>query len=496
MRTSGILMHLTSLPSPFGVGTMGQAARDFADFLQQAGQSLWQLLPICPTGFGDSPYQSFSAFAGNPYLIDLEDLTRDGLLERADYCHINWGERPQTVDYGRLYQQRGGVLRKACRRVLKREAFHAFCQQNAFWLDDYALFMALKEEQGNAPWFDWPLPLRDRQPLALEQAGARLAEDVAFWKGVQFLFFRQWRALREYLAQRGIAVIGDMPLYVAEDGVDVWAHPEQFQLDADHLPTEVAGCPPDGFSATGQLWGNPLFDWDAMDRDGYSWWIERMKYQCSIYDIVRIDHFRGLDAYYAIPYGAVDAAQGRWRPGPGKKLFQSIEAALGPQPIIAEDLGFLTPSLHQLREDLGIPGMRLLEFAFDSRDQGGSLYLPHNYVQNCVAYIGTHDNEPALGWLGTACSEDAAYAKEYLRLSEDEGLHWGMMRAIWASVADRAIVQMQDVLGLGSESRMNIPSTVGQNWTWRAPPDYLSPGLAQRLFREMRLYGRLPVPNV
>ena len=494
MRSSGILMHLTSLPSPHGIGTMGAEARRFADFLSAAGQTYWQLLPICPTSYGDSPYQTFSTFAGNPYLIDLDDLRSDGLLEAGEYENLDWGSDPLSVDYALLYQTRYLVLWRACGRLLAAPPadYAAFCEENSFWLGDYALFMALKDSHGGAPWQEWEAPLRLREEEALAEAGAELDEQVRFWQAVQYLFFRQWKALKRYANDRGVEIIGDLPIYVSGDSVDVWAHPEQFQLDENLLPTAVAGCPPDGFSADGQLWGNPLFDWDSMERDGYAWWVRRIACQCAIYDVLRIDHFRGFDSYYAIPYGAKTAQNGEWREGPGRKLFAAVEAALGARKIIAEDLGFLTPSVHALRDASGFPGMKVLEFAFDSRDGGGSDYQPHNYPRNCVAYIGTHDNDTAVGWLASADPEDVAYAKEYLRLSEAEGYHWGMMRALWGSVADTVVVQMQDVLGLGGEARMNVPSTVGTNWKWRAGADYLAPGLAQRLRHEMKLYGRLP----
>lgn len=494
MRTSGILMHLTSLPSPHGVGTMGAEARAFADFLARAGQTWWQLLPICPTSFGDSPYQTFSTFAGNPYLIDLDDLAEEGLLKREEYEGAGWGDDPLSVDYGLLYQRRYPVLRRACGRLLEAPPaeFSAFVRENAFWLEDYALFMALKDRSGGAPWQEWEEPLRRREAGALAEARKELAGELDFWRGVQFLFFRQWRKLKAHANAEGVKIIGDLPIYVSGDSVDVWAHPEQFQLDEELRPTEVAGCPPDGFSAGGQLWGNPLFDWEAMERDGYAWWVRRIGYQCEIYDVLRIDHFRGFDSYYAIPWGLPDAKRGAWKKGPGIKLFRAVEEAIGRRDIIAEDLGFLTPSVHALRDAAGFPGMKVLEFAFDSRDEGGSEYQPHNYPRSCVAYIGTHDNDTALGWMASAPPDDVRYAREYLRLSEAEGCHWGMMRALWASVADTAVVQMQDVLGLGSESRMNVPSTVGTNWKWRAAPGYLAPGLAERLRHEMELYGRLP----
>ena len=494
MRTSGVLMHLTSLPSPHGIGTMGADARHFVEFLAAAGQTYWQILPICPTSFGDSPYQTFSTFAGNPYLIDLDDLAGEQLLFRGEYEDLTWGGEPDRVDYGLMYRTRYPVLWTACRRFLAEPSreYEAFCAENAFWLEDYALFMALKDEHGGAPWQDWEAPLRRREPDALDRARARLEEDRALWKTVQFLFFRQWQALKEYAGARGVSLIGDLPIYVSGDSVDVWANPGQFQLDGELRPTEVAGCPPDGFSAEGQLWGNPLFRWERMEADGYAWWVRRIGYQCKIYDVLRIDHFRGFDSYYAIPYGATDAKVGVWRKGPGIKLFRAVEEHLGRQRIIAEDLGFLTPSVRQLLKESGFPGMKVLEFAFDSRDGSGSDYLPHNFEKHCVAYTGTHDNETILGWMESAPAGDAAYAKDYLRIDEREGANWTMMRSIWQSVANTAVVQMQDLLDLGGEARMNEPSTVGKNWKWRALPGFDSPDLAARLYRETKIYCRTP----
>lgn len=473
---------------------MGQAARDFVDFLQQAGQTYWQLLPICPTSYGDSPYQSFSTFAGNPYFIDLEELEKCGLLRSVEYKNIDWQSAPDDINYGVLYSKRYPVLRKAAQRLLQNPPadFAAFCRQNNYWLEDFSLFMALKDTHGGAPWLDWEKPLRNRQPQALKQARSKHAEDIAFWKAVQYLFFSQWKVLRAYAGERGISFIGDLPIYVSLDSVDVWAHPELFQLDENRCPLEVAGCPPDGFSEDGQLWGNPLFDWDKMAQDDYSWWIGRIQYLCGIYNALRIDHFRGFESYYAIPFGDTDARGGRWRKGPGMDLFRAVERAIGRQPIIAEDLGFLTNSVRQMLRESGFPGMKVLEFAFDSRDSSESDYLPHNYPPHCVAYIGTHDNDTALGWMHTADAGDIALAAEYLRLREDEGYHWGMMKALWASAADLTVIQAQDLLGLGSASRMNIPSTVGNNWRWRALPGSFTPELAQKLRHFMKLYGRLP----
>ena len=464
------------------------------EFLSESGQSYWQMLPIGPTGYGDSPYQSFSSYAGNPYFIDLDDLAEEGLLNPGEYQGLEWGGRSDCVDYGLLYQTRFPVLRKAvCRLWEKRKAeVDAFCRAESGWLEDYALFMALKAHFDGIPWQEWPEGLRRREKAAMEQAREQMAEDVPFWKGVQFLFFHQWELLKHLAEQKGISIIGDLPIYVAEDSADVWAHPEQFQMDEDLRPTRVAGCPPDGFSADGQLWGNPLFDWEHLRSEGYRWWMKRIAFQFRFYDVLRIDHFRGFDAYYAIPAGAENAKNGVWEPGPGLDFFRAMEKALGKRAIIAEDLGFLTPSVHKLLSDTGYPGMKVLEFAFDSRDGGGRVYQPHNYPPHCVAYVGTHDNDTALGWLNTADPDDVALAREYLHLDPKEGENWGMMRAIWSSAADCAIVQMQDLLGLGSEGRINTPSTLGGNWQWRALPGFDSPALAKRLRRQMELYERLP----
>lgn len=493
MRKSGILMHLSSLPSPYGIGTMGQSARNFIDFLREAGQSYWQLLPICPTSYGDSPYQSFSTFAGNPYFIDLDALAADGLLTRDEFCNIDWECTPDDINFGALYEKRYPVLRRAASRFLQqpRADFDEFRRENATWLPDYALFMALKDVHGGAPWWEWDEPLRMCNPDAISQARMRHADEIVFWEVVQYLFFAQWNALKTYAHDRDISIIGDLPIYVSLDSVDVWAHPALFQLDKNKRPREVAGCPPDGFSADGQLWGNPLFDWESMARDDYAWWVDRIGYLCAIYDILRIDHFRGFDSYYAIPYGATTAKIGRWCKGPGMDLFRAVERAIGKQPIIAEDLGFLTDSVRELLHESGFPGMRVLEFAFDSRDSAGSEYLPHNYVPHCVAYTGTHDNDTILGWFDSADPADAAYAVEYLRLTEQEGYHWGMIRALWGSVASLTVAQAQDLLGLGGEARMNIPSTVGANWRWRALPGCFTPALAHKLRHMTRLYGRL-----
>ena len=490
-------MHLTSLPSRWGIGAMGSEARSFVDFLADGGQSWWQILPIGPTSYGDSPYQSFSTFAGNPYLIDLDELAAEGLLNREEYENTNWGDNPTCVDYGLLYEKRYPVLRKAAVRLLTTppEDFASYIENNKSWLTDYALFMALKDAHGGRPWWEWAEALQRRRSKALDKARLDFSEDIMFWQAVQYLFFRQWRRLKNYANHRGVRIIGDLPIYVAMDSADVWAGSDQFQLDGDLRPVEVSGCPPDGFSADGQLWGNPLFRWDRMKQDGYRWWLERISFQFTIYDMLRIDHFRGFDAYYAIPYGEPTARNGRWRDGPGLDFFKTVNARLGERDIIAEDLGFLTDSVRKLLRDTGYPGMKILEFAFDSRDNGSD-YLPHCYPTHCVVYTGTHDNDTIQGWMKTAPKKDVSFAKDYLRLNAREGYHWGMMRGAWASPADLAVMQAQDLLGLGSEARMNIPSTLGTNWKWRALPGVFTPALAARLRREAQVYQRLPKKSV
>ncbi|NBI09885.1 4-alpha-glucanotransferase [Colidextribacter sp. OB.20] len=493
MRKAGILLPVSSLPSSYGIGTLGAEARKFVDFLAAGGQSCWQVLPLGPTSYGDSPYQSFSSFAGNPYFIDLDLLAEEGLLEGPEYEGLSWGEDPAQVDYGLLYANRYPVLRGACARLLaqNRPELAAFCREQEGWLEDYALFMALKDRYGGSSWLEWPEELRLRRPEALDRARTELAGEISFWKGVQYLFFSQWWRLKEYANKKGISIIGDLPIYVALDSADVWAGRSQFQLDGEGRPTEVAGCPPDGFAAGGQLWGNPLFNWEGMREEGYAWWLGRIAFQFRLYDTLRIDHFRGFDEYFAVPYGESTARNGRWRSGPGIAFFQAVRKALGRKDIIAEDLGFLTPSVKKLLRDSGYPGMKVLELAFDSRDPDSG-YLPHSYPTHCVVYTGTHDNDTVQGWMASALKEDAAYAKAYLRLSRREGYHWGMMRAAWASPADLAVMQFQDILGLGSEARINTPSTLGGNWQWRTLPGAFDEKLSRRLYREMRVYQRLP----
>ena len=487
-------MPISSLPSPHGIGTLGAAAREFVDFLVRGGQSCWQILPVGPTSYGDSPYQSFSSFAGNPDFIDLDTLAEWGFLEPEEYQSLDWGSDPERVDYEALYRNRLAVLRLACSRLKRGDLFELRgVLWQADWLEDYALFMALKDRYDGAPWLEWPEELRLRRPAALERARKELAGEIDFWTRVQLLFFCQWWSLKEYANEKGVSIIGDLPIYVSIDSADVWANPEQFQLDAGGRPTEVAGCPPDGFAADGQLWGNPLFDWEAMKADGYRWWIRRIAAQFQLYDTLRIDHFRGFDEYYAIPYGDKTARNGRWKPGPGLNFFKTVNRALGRRQIIAEDLGFLTDSVRTLLRRTGYPGMKVLEFAFDAKG-GDSEYLPHRYEHNCVVYAGTHDNETIQGWLAAQRPAVRRYVRQYFHIARREDLAWGVMRGGWASVADLAVMQMQDLLSIGAEGRINVPSTLGGNWQWRLLPGQADGALAERLLEFMKLYHRGPKP--
>ena len=483
-------MHISSLPSEYGIGTMGKEARKFVDFLVKAGQTYWQILPVCPTSYGDSPYQSFSSFAGNPYFIDLTLLCGEKLLKKEECESYFWGKKRTEADFGTLYQNRYDLLKKAHSRFRKREPeeFSFFCEEEKEWLSDYAVFMALKDAHQGAAWEEWEDDFRFRKDAAMQKARITYAEEIHFYQMLQYLFFKQWRSLKEYANEKGIQIIGDVPIYVAGDSADVWANPDQFYLDEQLHPIEVAGCPPDAFSEDGQLWGNPLFRWDVMKRDGYAFWTKRISAMSKLYDVVRIDHFRGFDSYYAIPSGETTAKNGEWKKGPGMDLFRTLEKKLGKLNIIVEDLGFLTPSVLKLVKKSGFPGMKVLQFAFDPREE--SDYLPHNYKKHSVVYTGTHDNDTAAGWFKTAPRECVNFAKKYLNLTKEEGYHWGMMRGAWASVSDLAVVPMQDILGLGSAARMNTPSTLGCNWKWRAAPDQITPKLAAKVRKYMKMYGR------
>ena len=488
MRSSGILMHITSLPSPYGVGTMGKEAYKFVDFLKKAGQKFWQILPLTPTGYGDSPYQSCSTYAGNHYLIDLDMLVEQGLLRTEEITGCNWGANPNWADFGLLYTHRLNVLRLAYGRFTENAALEAFARENSNWLPDFALFMALKTQKNGKPWYEWEESLKRREPAAIWQARQELKEEIRFYTFVQYLFHCQWEQLRTYAHENGISIIGDVPIYVPYDSADVWSNPEWFLLDETLTPSDVAGCPPDGFNEDGQLWGNPLYRWDLHKKDNYSWWIQRLRGAAARYDVIRVDHFRGFAGFYAVPFGAENARNGKWMTGPGLDFMEAVKNALPDTPMIAEDLGFLTEDVRQLRDDSGFPGMKVLEFAFNT--DSSNEYLPHTYPANTVCYTGTHDNMPLKQWFAESDEKTVAFAKTYM--GEPENPIWGMIRLCMASVSELAVVQMQDYLELGSEARMNFPGTrTGSNWTWRATGGYLYPGLAQRIHRLTKIYGRL-----
>ena len=488
MRKSGILMHISSLPGPFGIGTMGKSAYEFVDFLCAAGQSYWQILPLSPTGYGDSPYQAFSAFAGNQYLIDPLLLQQQGLLTGQELEGFDWGQNAR-VDYGRLHRDREKLLRLAFKRFAQDRAYEEFLQQSP-WLEDYALFMALKGKFGGQSWHSWPLPLMLHDASALEEKRRELEEELQYEYFVQFQFHVQWHQLKKYANDRGIRIIGDVPIYVPLDSADVWANPELFRLDENRRPKMVAGCPPDSFSADGQLWGNPLYDWDKMQKDGYSWWIRRLRAAVEMYDVVRLDHFRGFESYWAIPAEDTTAINGSWMPGPGLDFIHAMHRAFPDKTFIAEDLGFVTEQVRQLLQASGYPGMKVLEFAFDSREEGN--YLPHLYPVNSVCYTGTHDNATLKQWFDEASPEDVAEARAYLGLHEDEGDVWGMIRGAMSSVSKLCVVQMQDYLLLGAEGRMNVPGTLtANNWSWRAQTGFTTKTLAEKIRQITGRYGRI-----
>lgn len=492
MRTSGILMHISSLPGETGIGTLGKEAYNFVDFLKAAGQTYWQVLPLCPTSYGDSPYQSFSTFAGNPYFIDFEILGKDCLLNENDYNKIDWGKNPEKVDFEKVYENRFKVLKKAYTAFDKNNSnYKIFCAENDFWLEDFALYMALKEKYNGKAWKEWDSDIKLRKNPALNSAKTELKDEIEFQKTVQYFFFVQWNKLKAYANTNGVKIIGDIPIYVAADSADVWANPKQFLLDKDCNPIEVAGCPPDAFSDVGQLWGNPLYDWDYMKKDGYSWWKKRIEHQCKMCDVIRIDHFRGFESYYCIPADSETAKIGEWRKGPGIEFFREIERDLGKKNIIAEDLGFLTPEVKKMLKQSKYPGMKVLQFAFDSDEDND--YTLHNITKNSVAYAGTHDNDTIIGYMTESAPRSTRKrAREYLRLTRREGYNWGMMKAVWSSNADTAIVTMQDLLGLGSEARMNFPSTTKDNWQWRAKSDYITDELTEKVKYYTALYKRIP----
>ena len=491
-RSAGILLPISSLPSKYGIGCFDKAAYAFVDFLKDAGQTCWQILPLGQTSYGDSPYQSFSTFAGNPYFISLDALCDEQLLTKEE-CEAVALPDTDCIDYSRLYETRYSLLRKAYNRMENDNAVLEFTASQP-WVEDYALFMALKDYFGGVSWDNWTEDIRLRKEEALKHWKERLAKEIGFYQFLQYQFFRQWNNLKAYANANGIRIIGDIPIYVAFDSADAWANPELFQLDEMGLPKAVAGCPPDGFAADGQLWGNPLYDWEYHKETGFKWWIERLRQCFAMYDVVRIDHFRGFDEYYSIPYGDKTAKNGHWEQGPGMDLFHAVEAALGKREVIAEDLGFMTDSVRQLVKDSGFPNMKVLEFAFDSRDTGSrNDYLPHNYNENCVAYTGTHDNQTITAWFQTITDEERSMAREYLcdEFTPDKKLHKVFISLIMRSRAKLCIIPMQDWLGLDDKSRINVPSTVGTNWKWRLLPTDLSDTLKEEIFKTTQIYGRM-----
>ncbi len=495
-RAAGILLPITSLPSNYGIGCFSKSAYDFIDWLKKAGQTYWQILPLGPTSYGDSPYQSFSTFAGNPYFINLEALIEEGVLTEEECKEADFGSQPNDIDYKKLYYNRYPLLRKAYERskVNENKAYLEFVEKNQWWLSDYALFMAVKSRFDGVEWTQWAEDIRLRWGFAMDYYRRELYFEIEFQQYMQFKFFEQWKKLKDYANQNGIRIIGDIPIYVAMDSADTWAHPELFQLDEQNVPYAVAGCPPDGFSADGQLWGNPLYRWNYHKSTGYDWWISRLAYCFQLYDVVRIDHFRGFDEYYSIPYGAKSAKTGHWEKGPGIELFRCVEQRLGWHEVIAEDLGYVTDSVRKLVYESGFPGMKVLEFAFDSRDSGSANdYLPHNYIENSVAYTGTHDNETICGWFESISKAEQQMAREYLCdfYTPKKQLYQAFLALVMRSNAKTCIIPMQDYLGYDNQCRINTPSTVGKNWRWRLTKVELSKELQEEIYNRTKRYGRI-----
>ena len=494
MRASGILLPIFSLPGKYGIGGFTKESYKFVDFLKRAHQKYWQILPLGPTGYGDSPYQSFSTFAGNPYYIDLDALVAEGLLTEAECKQHDASDASGKIDYEKLYNTRFDLLRLAFKRsnIRNNHQFNEFASQNAYWLDDYALFMALKNKFGGKAWTEWNEDIRIRKPETLEKERGELAEECDFYRFQQFYFITQWSALKKYANENGIEIIGDIPIYVAADSSDTWANPELFDLNDENIPNKVAGCPPDPFALTGQLWGNPLYDWDYHKETGYEWWIKRMEFCFNLYDVVRIDHFRGFDEYYAIPYGDPTAEFGTWQKGPGYDLFKAIKEKLGEKKVIAEDLGFLTDSVREMVKMTGYPGMKVLQFGFYGGPDGE--YLPHMLERNSVMYTGTHDNETSKGWyenlIDTKDKHTSKFFDEYTGNDFVETAASVMVRTAMNSISDTCIIMMQDYLNLGNEARINRPSTLGDNWVWRIKKGATTAKLADKIAHLTHLSGR------
>lgn len=480
MRSCGILMHITSLPSPYGIGTFGDEAERFVDWLKSAGQSYWQVLPVGPTGYGDSPYQSFSTYAGNPLLIDLDALVKGGLLSQAKCQAADYGADPTYVDFDKVNNTKMALLRDAYKNFEEDTGYLAFERSEAQWLDDYSLFMALKTENNLVSWTQWSDDLRFRKPVAIAEARERLKGEIGFWKFIQYTFYSQWDRLKSYANRNGIQIIGDIPIYVALDSSDVWANASLFEMDERLNPRRVAGVPPDYFSETGQLWGNPLYDWEAMKKEKFSWWINRIRKAAQLYDVVRVDHFRAFDTYWAVPYGDTTAINGKWEQGPGMDLWNEVKAQLGEVNIIAEDLGDIFDSVKELLKASGFPGMRVLQFGFNPESSDND-HLPHRYPPNCVAYTGTHDNSTVMGWYKSADVKSREMCRRYLKPMLFEKLNKAFIRELYKSSVGLAIVPMQDVIGLDDRARMNIPSTLGGNWKWRAVKKQINPKFAEMM---------------
>ena len=504
-RRCGVLLPVASLPSPYGIGCFSKEAYEFVDFLKEAGQTYWQILPLGQTGYGDSPYQSFSTFAGNPYFIDPESLIQAGYIDREGAERFDFGKEPRTVDYEKIYRSRYAFLRRAyanspfCLRPCGkwaedeydgvRKEFEDFRAENSDWLPDFALFSAVKEHYDGLMFMVWPEDIRLRKKDAMDHYRTMLDEEIRFYEFLQYLFAAQWKKLKEYANKKGIRIIGDIPIYVAFDSADTWSHPELFEFDEKGFPTVVAGVPPDAFSATGQLWGNPIYRWEYHKKTGYEWWIRRLAQMFRLYDVVRIDHFRGFDEYWAVPYGSDTAMDGEWRKGPGYDLFATVKEKLGKREIIAEDLGYLTKSVLRLVKKTGYPGMKVLQFAFEGDPDNA--YLPHNYPTNAIVYTGTHDNDTTRGWFTTADRKQRKFIKQYADIHSSRTATWDLIRLAMRSVAGTAIIPIQDYLDIGSEGRINTPSTLGGNWCWRLLPGELTPDLAASMREFAEVYGRI-----
>lgn len=494
MRSCGVLLPVSSLPSEYGIGCFDEEAYAFVDMLKEAGQKYWQVLPFGHTSYGDSPYQSFSTFAGNPYFVSLKEFVKKGYITVEDCEKCEMEGHPEYVDYERVYNGRYEVLKKAFENsnIAQDADYQKFVKENSDWLIDYALFMAVKASYDGKSFIEWDDDIKLRKPEAVKECLEKYKDTVDFYCFIQYEFFKQWAALREYANENGVEIIGDIPIYVAYDSADVWTHPELFQLDENLEPIKVAGCPPDAFSADGQLWGNPLYKWDYHKKTGYKWWKDRMAACNKLYDMVRIDHFRGFDEYYTIPFSDDTAKNGKWEKGPGIDLFNELNKEFGEMNIIAEDLGFLTDTVRQLLKDTAFPGMKVLQFAF--YEDSDSEYLPYNYVENCVVYTGTHDNDTIAGWYSDLSEEDKEFTRDFLMLEDEEKICESMIATAMESVARHCIIPAQDYLGLGSTARINLPSTVGENWKWRMKKDAFDEKLVAKMKKMAKLYGRYNAP--